>query len=178
MFGSKSSRIPPLALSFVVMVFSTLGVSVFASTWINNQNAASVIGQGTYGTAVGTAGPSGLYQPSAVRFDETSGKLFVTDCANNRVLRFTNAQAFTTVRPQKLLSVRATLTSQQAVPASRRSAVRARSLSTVPDIFGLRTRRTAVFSGGTVPRPWRVVLLRVPSWDSQTTQQTPQVRAP
>jgi len=99
MFGSKSSRILPFVFSLIVVALSTVGVSAFASTWVNNQNAASVLGQPSFGSSTAAAGATGLYQPSAVRFDETSGKVFVTDCANNRVLRFANAQAFTSGGP-------------------------------------------------------------------------------
>jgi len=94
MFRSKSSKIPSFAFAFVVIVFAVMGVGAFGSTWVDNQNAASVLGQVGFNTSTANAGATGLYQPSAVHFDPFSGKLFVTDCANNRVLRFDSVGAF------------------------------------------------------------------------------------
>ena len=67
-----------------------------AGTWTDGQNAVSVLGQPNFSQAVAQAGATGMFQPSSVRFDPVSGKLFVADCANARILRFTNAQAFAT----------------------------------------------------------------------------------
>ncbi|MBV9241553.1 MAG: NHL repeat-containing protein, partial [Acidobacteria bacterium] len=86
----KSTNIAVTTVAFVIFAC----VAVFAApVWVDNENATSVLGQANFTTGTGAATAANLYQPSSVRFDPTSGKLFVTDCANYRILRFANAQA-------------------------------------------------------------------------------------
>lgn len=59
-----------------------------AATFTTGQSASSYLGTGTGSTA------SSLYQPSGVAMDPATGKLFVSDRLNHRVLRYTNAAAY------------------------------------------------------------------------------------
>jgi sugar lactone lactonase YvrE len=59
-----------------------------AATFTTGQSAGSHLGTGTGSTA------SSLYQPSGVAMDPATGKLFVSDRLNHRVLRYTNAAAY------------------------------------------------------------------------------------
>jgi sugar lactone lactonase YvrE len=78
------------------MVGAGVSYATPTGTWVDNQNAVSVLGQSTFTSSTAASGASAMFQPSAVRFDATSGKIFVADCANNRILRFANAQAIAT----------------------------------------------------------------------------------
>ena len=55
--------------------------------------ARLVLGQARFTTRRPGAGPCGMSQPSAVTVDFASGKVFVADTANHRVLRFTSINA-------------------------------------------------------------------------------------
>jgi sugar lactone lactonase YvrE len=79
--------------SLLCAILLTGGIADGVSTWVNNENAVTVLGQPNFLSATAASGPSAMFQPSAVRFDPISGKVFVADCANNRVLRFANSQA-------------------------------------------------------------------------------------
>jgi sugar lactone lactonase YvrE len=96
---SKSSKSLAQFYCFSALVLLCSVAANAAGTWTDNQNAVSVLGQAGFTQATAQAGASGMFQPSSVRFDPTSGKLFVADCANSRVLRFANTQALLTGSP-------------------------------------------------------------------------------
>ena len=82
-----------LLVSSLSLIAAALVHATTTGTWTDNQSAISVLGQANFTSAVAAAGPSSLFQPSAVAFDPNSAKLFVADCANSRILRFASAQA-------------------------------------------------------------------------------------
>ncbi|MFL6374485.1 MAG: hypothetical protein ACJ73D_07470, partial [Pyrinomonadaceae bacterium] len=84
----------PLRLSFASVFLLAASIAANAAgTWVDNQSGTSVLGQGNFTQAIAAVGPTAMFQPSSVKFDPASSKLFVADCANNRILRFANAQA-------------------------------------------------------------------------------------
>lgn len=62
----------------------------------NNPTATGVLGQLDFVTRTAGTGASKFNGPSAIAKDPASGKIFVSDRANHRVLRFTSAAAMTT----------------------------------------------------------------------------------
>jgi hypothetical protein len=61
--------------------------------WSNGALAALVLGQVDFTSSAVATSQSGLYAPLGVAVDPTSGKVFVADSANNRVLRFASLAA-------------------------------------------------------------------------------------
>ena len=68
MLRSSKSLAPFHRLFAVVLLCS---VAANATVWVDNQNAASVLGQSGFAQATAQAGAAGMFQPSAVRFDPT-----------------------------------------------------------------------------------------------------------
>jgi hypothetical protein len=73
-----------------------LGKSDAAGQFTNGQDAASVMGQNNFTTSIETMTAGGMNLPVDVVVDLVSGKVFVSDSDNNRVLRFSTAGAFAT----------------------------------------------------------------------------------
>ena len=63
------------------------------NSWVNNQNASVVLGQAVFNTNASGAGLNQMSGPAGVTVDATTGKVFVADFSNNRVLRFSSAAA-------------------------------------------------------------------------------------
>jgi sugar lactone lactonase YvrE len=87
-------------------VFSctVLAAMVLVSTdalgqWVNNQNADLVLGQSSFTSNTSGLGPDSLYAPTAAVIDPTTGKLFVADIANHRVLRWGSVDSLVTGQP-------------------------------------------------------------------------------
>lgn len=60
----------------------------------NGQNASYVLGQANFTTSTAsTGGQNGFSAPADVVFDNATGKIFVVDTVNNRILRFGSAAA-------------------------------------------------------------------------------------
>ncbi len=68
---------------------------VHAQYWTNGQAASYVIGQPGFGTNTAALTSTGLSGPIAVTVDPATGKLFVDDYTNSRVLRYPSAAAMT-----------------------------------------------------------------------------------
>jgi sugar lactone lactonase YvrE len=75
-------------LSAVLVAFATLGIAHAISPWVNGQAANLVLGQPNFTTNTGGTSASKMYFPYSVAVDPTTGKMFVADFVNNRVLRF------------------------------------------------------------------------------------------
>jgi DNA-binding beta-propeller fold protein YncE len=69
--------------------------NVAPSTIGNGENAYAALGQSSFTTNFTNTGPSGFSQPRSVVYDPGSGRLFVTDDINNRIMIF-NASALST----------------------------------------------------------------------------------
>ncbi|MDX2128824.1 MAG: T9SS type A sorting domain-containing protein [Chloroherpetonaceae bacterium] len=85
-------------MKIVVFIVSLhLGVSSALAQFTTGQAANVVLGQGgfTAGSTNGLDG-AGFISPSGVAVDSVSGKVFVADAGNHRVLRFTSAAAMMT----------------------------------------------------------------------------------
>jgi sugar lactone lactonase YvrE len=61
--------------------------------WTNGQAATVVLGQSTFTTSTQATTQNGMSGPTSVCVDKTTGKVFVADYRNHRVLRFTSADA-------------------------------------------------------------------------------------
>src|SRR5262245_28885600 len=80
-------------------------IALFASTIANGPRpiqAASldtiadrVLGQPDFSSKTAAAGPAGLKYPWGIAVDQSSGRLYVADSDNNRVLGWPSATAFT-----------------------------------------------------------------------------------
>ncbi|MFN7928680.1 MAG: hypothetical protein U0Y68_12155 [Blastocatellia bacterium] len=62
--------------------------------WTNNQAAVNVIGQPNFTTNAPGLTASTFNAPVSVAVDLTTGKVFVADLLNHRILRFSSAAAF------------------------------------------------------------------------------------
>jgi sugar lactone lactonase YvrE len=68
---------------------------VYAQYWTNDQAASYVIGQPGFGSNTAALTSTGLSGPIAVTVDPATGKVFVDDYTNSRVLRYPSAAAMT-----------------------------------------------------------------------------------
>jgi sugar lactone lactonase YvrE len=82
-------------LRFLAVVFVLAGASsASAAKFATNQAADVVLGQVNFTSSNGTSGLANRFQnPEGVATDPTTGKVFVADSGNNRVLRFASAAA-------------------------------------------------------------------------------------
>jgi sugar lactone lactonase YvrE len=79
-----------LAVLIVALLF---GQRASMAQFVNGQNANVVLGQPNFTSNTQAATVSGMYNPGGVTVDPTTGKVFITDTYNNRVLRFTSVAA-------------------------------------------------------------------------------------
>jgi hypothetical protein len=79
-----------LALGFAA---GAVSVANAIGPWTNGQAATLVLGQAVFTTSTTGNTASTTNGPSAVAVDPTTGKVFVTDAFNNRVLRFASGAA-------------------------------------------------------------------------------------
>ena len=84
-----------LSLAVVFAVTTYLPLRVHAQSWANDQPASFVIGQTGFGLNASSVTATGLNQPWGVVIDPVTGKVFVSDVINNRVLRYPSAAAMT-----------------------------------------------------------------------------------
>jgi sugar lactone lactonase YvrE len=80
-----------LVLVLIASVVLVQGVS--KAQFVNGQNADVVLGQSNFTSSASATTQSGMYIPAGVAVDPTTGKVFVADNPNNRVLRFSSAAA-------------------------------------------------------------------------------------
>jgi len=79
----------------------SLGIALIAARcthaqyWTNGQSASYVIGQPGFGANIAALTSTGLSGPIAVTLDPATGKVFVDDYTNSRVLRYPSAAAMT-----------------------------------------------------------------------------------
>jgi sugar lactone lactonase YvrE len=66
---------------------------VSASAFTDGQAASLVLGQADFTSSGGATSASGMFVPDSVAIDPTTGKLFVADFHNHRVLRFASSAA-------------------------------------------------------------------------------------
>jgi sugar lactone lactonase YvrE len=80
-------------LLLVLIVMVTLGQQAAVAQFINGQNANVVLGQPNFTSNIAATTQSGMSGPSGVEVDSATGKVFVADWSNNRVLRFSSVTA-------------------------------------------------------------------------------------
>src|SRR5580692_4499526 len=90
-------RIYKIHLSLAVVFAATtyLPQHAHAQSWANGHAASFVIGQTGFGLNASSVTATGLNQPWGVVIDPVTGKVFVSDVINNRVLRYPSAAAMT-----------------------------------------------------------------------------------
>jgi len=79
-----------LFCAFVVAAFSPLLPAMGGEAWLNGQDAVLVIGSPNFTENSSGLSASQLRLPGSVCIDPVSGKIFVSDSGNNRILRFTS----------------------------------------------------------------------------------------
>ena len=84
-----------LSLAVVFAVTTCLPQRLHAQTWSNGEAATYVIGQTGFGLNGSAVNATGLYQPISVTVDPASGKVFVCDYTNSRILRYPSSAAYT-----------------------------------------------------------------------------------
>ncbi len=114
------------SLNAPTRVFFDPGANVlWAADFYNNrvlmygntaEPAALVLGQPDFSTTSAAISQTGMNSPTAVTVDPTTGKVFVADESNNRVLRFASAAALTQRRPGRSRSGAGRLRQQPAQP--------------------------------------------------------------
>jgi sugar lactone lactonase YvrE len=80
-------------LLLILILAMLLFQRTVTAQFINGQNADVVLGQPDFTTSIGTGTESGMNYPFGVAIDPATGKVFVAEFYNNRVLRFTSAAA-------------------------------------------------------------------------------------
>jgi DNA-binding beta-propeller fold protein YncE/fibronectin type 3 domain-containing protein len=80
-------------LLLVLMATLFLEHEAAVAQFTNGQNANVVLGQPNFTTSTIGINQSGMQHSASVAVDPTTGKVFVSDTYNNRVLRFSNAAA-------------------------------------------------------------------------------------
>lgn len=80
---------PRLAL-FIAAAFPLVG-DLAAQTFFNGQNAIGVIGQANFTDSTSSNQPDRVNNPSGVAYDPVSGKIYLADMGNHRVLRYASA---------------------------------------------------------------------------------------
>jgi hypothetical protein len=84
-----------LKYTVVATIFCILSGNLRAQVWVNGQAASGVIGQSNFTSSVAATSATGLYNPSMAIIDTATGKVYVCDQGNNRVLRFASINAAT-----------------------------------------------------------------------------------
>lgn len=98
----------------LLLCYFALGyVSAFAQ-FTNGQVASAVLGQSNFTSSTATTTATGLDSPWGIAVDPVSGKLFVSDSRNNRVLRYASAQAFTNGQAAEAVLGQSTFTTNTA----------------------------------------------------------------
>src|ERR1700712_838385 len=87
---SMTSRFRRVVRNGAVLLAFALVIALVGSVraFSNGQPASLVLGQSDFITNTAATTQSGMNIPSGVAIDPTSGKVFVADNKNNRVLRF------------------------------------------------------------------------------------------
>ncbi len=87
-----------MKLFHILLLFSLFVASVAEARPKSNAAAVSILGQSDFTSAVEFDPPTSrsLYQVEGVAIDPTSGKLFVSDNGNHRILRFSSTAAYET----------------------------------------------------------------------------------
>jgi DNA-binding beta-propeller fold protein YncE len=80
-------------LQLILILVVLLGQRVAMAQFTNGQNANVVLGQPDFTSNTAATSQSGMKIPLGVAVDPTTGKVFVVDNGNNRVLRFSSAAA-------------------------------------------------------------------------------------
>ena len=78
-------------LSLGIALIAARGV--YAQYWTNGQAASYVIGQPGFGVNAAAVTATGLNQPAQAVIDPATGKVFVCDQGNNRILRYPSTAA-------------------------------------------------------------------------------------
>ena len=84
-----------LSVAAAFTVIACLPQPVHAQSWTNGESATYVIGQTGFGLDATALTATGLYQPFSVAVDPATGKVFVCEIGNNRVLRYPSSAAYT-----------------------------------------------------------------------------------
>ena len=84
-----------LSLAAVFAVTAYLPQPAQAQAWTNGQPASFVIGQTGFGPNTNATTTTGLFFPAGAIIDPVSGKVFVADEYNNRILRYPSTAAMT-----------------------------------------------------------------------------------
>ena len=85
----------PMRAWLAALVLAWCGSAIAASPYTDGQAATLVLGAGNFTTAGGGASASRFEYPSDICIDATTGKVFVVVYGQNRILRFSSAQAAT-----------------------------------------------------------------------------------
>lgn len=78
----------PLIFSAMITVFCLTAHLTASGQWANGQSADLVLGQKSFSTNTPGLAADSLLAPTGIAIDPVSGKLFVADIANHRVLRW------------------------------------------------------------------------------------------
>jgi sugar lactone lactonase YvrE len=81
------------ALLLALVAAVALPATTFAADFTTNQSASVVLGQPNFTSNTASNLPNRFSNSSGVAVDPTTGKVFVADTSNNRVLRFSSAAA-------------------------------------------------------------------------------------
>ena len=81
-------------VGLLLTLFSSFGLPL-AHAFVNGQAANLVLGQPNFNSETQSTTDAGMNGPNGVAVDPTTGKFFVADANNNRILRFASAASLT-----------------------------------------------------------------------------------
>lgn len=79
-------RVPVVPL--IIVLISGFTFTGNCTDFFNGQPADRVLGQPGFGSSLATVGQDKIAYPGGIAIDPTTGKIFVSDTGNNRILRF------------------------------------------------------------------------------------------
>lgn len=82
--------------AFLLSVILLAAVEARSDRFVDGQPAASVLGQANLNSGLPGSGPGQFQYPGGVTVDPTTGKVFVSDSSNYRILRFSGSNALVT----------------------------------------------------------------------------------
>jgi DNA-binding beta-propeller fold protein YncE len=90
--NSHWSRVASIALAVALAAFLASPVPAKAA-WTNGQAATRVLGQTDFTSGTSGVSQSKMHSPSGICVDKSTGKVFVMDSNNHRILRFSSTNA-------------------------------------------------------------------------------------
>lgn len=108
------------ALLPAVVLSMSIAAPAFAISITNGMAATLVLGQPNFTSLAGVTTQTGMNSPNGAAVDPTTGKVFVAETANNRILRFASVCSLVNGAPAEAVLGQSNFTSSTAATAQNR----------------------------------------------------------